>query len=208
MIKLVKDQEKLCIFNKKYDEKVVKLNNGIFVKEQIKKISYFVGTVIAGNDVFKKGDIVKVSYDETYSPIVPEDVSDILEYTPEEKFYRNIIKSLRKNTSLTPIQLKNHLKLPHCITDYEEGRADPTEETLQKIADYFHCSYSYIIGKTNNPNFDIIDNDNFPESMKDMDIQLVVDKGFKISEELCNDLLKFLDDARKEIIDEKMDFDL
>ena len=38
------------------------------------------------------------------------------------------------------------------ISNYENGVHEPTPEVLQKIADYFHVSVDYLLGRTKYPN--------------------------------------------------------
>ena len=39
------------------------------------------------------------------------------------------------------------------ITNWRLGKAKPSADALSKIADYFHVSVDYLLGRTDNPNF-------------------------------------------------------
>ena len=54
---------------------------------------------------------------------------------------------LRKNASLTQLQLSKNLNLAKATyARYEVGESEPTIETIIKIADYFNCSIDYLLG--------------------------------------------------------------
>ncbi len=45
------------------------------------------------------------------------------------------------------------LKTPGMLRRYERGEAEPSLETLIKIADYYHVSTDYLLGRTDQKNF-------------------------------------------------------
>lgn len=56
---------------------------------------------------------------------------------------------LRTEEGLTQKQLAKILYLnKHCISSYERGRSQPSHDTLVAIADYFHVSVDYLLGRT------------------------------------------------------------
>ncbi len=56
---------------------------------------------------------------------------------------------LRTEEGLTQKQLANILFLnKHCISSYERGRSQPSNDTLVAIADYFNVSVDYLLGRT------------------------------------------------------------
>jgi len=58
------------------------------------------------------------------------------------------LKELRKTKDITQEELAKQLQLsPSTIGMYETGRREPDFETLQRIADYFHVSTDYILGR-------------------------------------------------------------
>lgn len=58
------------------------------------------------------------------------------------------LKELRKTKDITQEELAKQLQLsPSAIGMYETGRREPDFDTLQKIADYFHVSTDYILGR-------------------------------------------------------------
>lgn len=66
-----------------------------------------------------------------------------------------IIKHLRESRGLSQEQLADNLGVDRTtIVKYETGASKPTRN-LQKIADYFHVSTDYLLGRTPNPNQEI-----------------------------------------------------
>jgi transcriptional regulator with XRE-family HTH domain len=59
------------------------------------------------------------------------------------------IKELRKLNGMTQIQAADSLGVARrTYQDYEFGVSSPNSETMQKMADLFHVSVDYIIGRT------------------------------------------------------------
>ena len=64
------------------------------------------------------------------------------------------LKELRKAKGLSQLRLATELNTTqNTISRYETGEREPGIEELIKIADYFHVSVDYLIGRTNNPGF-------------------------------------------------------
>ncbi|AFA49861.1 helix-turn-helix domain-containing protein [Acetobacterium woodii] len=63
------------------------------------------------------------------------------------------LKYLRNQKNLNQTELANALCLggKTTISSYENGYSSPDNETLSKIADYFHVSTDYLLGRTDNP---------------------------------------------------------
>jgi transcriptional regulator with XRE-family HTH domain len=61
----------------------------------------------------------------------------------------NRLTKLRKEVGLTQQQLADKLYISRdTYAQYEIGRRNPDYETLTKIADYFHVSTDYFLGRT------------------------------------------------------------
>lgn len=59
----------------------------------------------------------------------------------------NRIKELRKKKELTLIELSKKINIPNnTISQYENERRNPTEETWQKLANFFEVSVDYLKG--------------------------------------------------------------
>ena len=75
----------------------------------------------------------------TYSPII----------SPKEVKIMNNIKHLRKNANMTQIQLSQLLETDQStISKWELGKCLPDIQTLIKLADYFHVSLDFVLGRT------------------------------------------------------------
>ncbi|GMQ63524.1 helix-turn-helix domain-containing protein [Vallitalea maricola] len=62
------------------------------------------------------------------------------------------LKLLRLNKNLSQKNLATYLNIsPSTIGMYEQGRRQPDQETLQKLANYFNVNIDYLLGRTNNP---------------------------------------------------------
>ena len=61
---------------------------------------------------------------------------------------RENLRLLRKQAGLTQVELakKLHMK-QYAISDYELGRIEPTLQALSNIADYFHVSVDFLLGR-------------------------------------------------------------
>lgn len=61
----------------------------------------------------------------------------------------NRIKELREKNSLTLRGLGKEINMSSSrISQYETGKREPKEETLQRLADYFHVPVAYLKGYT------------------------------------------------------------
>ena len=59
------------------------------------------------------------------------------------------LSNLRKSRGLTQEELALEIFVSRSmIAKYETGKAYPTNEILQKIADYFDVSVDYLLGRT------------------------------------------------------------
>lgn len=62
------------------------------------------------------------------------------------------IRDLREDHDITQTELS---KILHCsqriYSNYERGDVDIPTEILIRLADYYHVSVDYLLGRTNNP---------------------------------------------------------
>lgn len=64
------------------------------------------------------------------------------------------IRDLREDHDLKQSDLAQYLKCTQvCYSYYENGHRDIPTDILIKLADYFHVSIDYLLGRTDNPTF-------------------------------------------------------
>ena len=62
------------------------------------------------------------------------------------------LRELRKQRGITQVKLSMDLNISqNSISRYEQGLREPDLATLGLIADYFHVSVDYLLGRTDNP---------------------------------------------------------
>jgi transcriptional regulator with XRE-family HTH domain len=62
------------------------------------------------------------------------------------------IKDLREKEELTQSEVAAYLKCTQaCYSYYERGTRDIPTEVLCQLADLYHTSTDYLLGRTNNP---------------------------------------------------------
>lgn len=63
--------------------------------------------------------------------------------------FANRLKLLREECKLSQEELGKIFHLSQSIiAHYEAGRKQPSQETLKKLADYFHTSVDYLLGRS------------------------------------------------------------
>ena len=74
-------------------------------------------------------------------------------YYIDRKVVLNVkIKELRERKEMSQAELAKMLNLsPSTIGMYEQGRRQPNHETLEKLADFFHVSTDYLLGREESP---------------------------------------------------------
>jgi transcriptional regulator with XRE-family HTH domain len=66
--------------------------------------------------------------------------------------YGNRLSELRDRRGYTQEELANLLGISRAaLSHYEKNRREPDFETLTKVADLFHVSIDYLIGRTDHP---------------------------------------------------------
>ena len=62
--------------------------------------------------------------------------------------FAEVLLQLRERTNITQKTLAAVLGItPSVISQYEKGKAMPGYDVMQKIADYFHVSVDYLLGR-------------------------------------------------------------
>ncbi|OFU67425.1 transcriptional regulator [Enterococcus sp. HMSC14A10] len=89
------------------------------------------------------------------------------------------IKKLAQKRGKTPKQIAMELGLGENLF-YKWKKSSPTADKLQLVANYFHVSTDYLLGRTNNPN---INDDELPKEfdIRDDTITMTYD-GIALSE--------------------------
>jgi transcriptional regulator with XRE-family HTH domain len=63
------------------------------------------------------------------------------------------LREIRKSRNISQLKLAMDLNMSqNTISRYETGEREPGINELIKIADYFHVSVDYLLGRTDNPN--------------------------------------------------------
>ncbi len=62
------------------------------------------------------------------------------------------IKELRKNRHISQLKMAMDLNMTqNTLSRYETGEREPGIKQLIRIADYFHVSLDYLVGRSNDP---------------------------------------------------------
>lgn len=62
------------------------------------------------------------------------------------------LKELRKKTDMTQIEFAKKFNIANgTVGNWESGKRQPDYATISKIADFFHVSTDYLLGRTDNP---------------------------------------------------------
>ena len=83
---------------------------------------------------------------------------DMTEKTEANVKYNERIKSLRQSKSITQSKLAKELSIAKTtLAAYEQGKSEPSINTILKLADFFNVSIDYLLGRTNikSPNVEI-----------------------------------------------------
>ncbi len=106
------------------------------------------------------------------------------------------LKELRKKNSISQIEIAKYLNIPRSTySNYENGYAQPDNQMLVKIADYFNVTTDYLLGRTEikNPyNYNISDdylvaepsNDYTVGNNRDLSNKQIAEKLQKLVDEL------------------------
>lgn len=76
--------------------------------------------------------------------LVKLDAAEVMDVLPN-------LKALRKETGISQQRLAETLGISQqSVNQYENHNIEPDIDTLSRLADYFHTTVDYIIGRTNN----------------------------------------------------------
>lgn len=65
------------------------------------------------------------------------------------------LKKLRKEAHLTQKDVADHFNTsPQSYAQWEKGQRSPSKESLEKLANFFNVSVSYLIGETDSKEFE------------------------------------------------------
>ena len=93
------------------------------------------------------------------------------------------LKRIRKEKNITQIRLSVAVEISQeTISAYENGKALPSAETLIKIADFLDVSIDYLLGRTDNPIVNTINNNEDSE---------LLNIYHKLNKEQKNDIITY-----------------
>lgn len=101
------------------------------------------------------------------------------------------LKELREKNQILSKNFANDMNVePATVTNWEKGNRFPKEDMLIKIADYFNCSVDYLLGRTDNPQSIV-----YQQQLNNNEIEIEIDKEYaqKLTTEEINSLFKELD---------------
>ncbi len=113
----------------------------------------------------------------------------------------NRITILRKKEKLSQSELAEKLNISQqSISSYENGKREPDNETLKKLADFFNVTTDYLLGRTDDPETVALRGDEIPKELRDVGIQyLELAKEMQdkqLSPESIKNLLKVVQDIK------------
>lgn len=84
------------------------------------------------------------------------------------------LKKARQRKKLTQEELAKKLKTTKgTISNYENGHSSPSNEMLKDLADVLDVSTDYLLGRTDNPNIDIVkDEEDFLNFINDPSLKV------------------------------------
>ena len=92
------------------------------------------------------------------------------------------LKELRKYHVMTQAEVAARLNLsPAAIGNYERGSREPGIEELILLADFFHVSLDYLVGRIDNPvngkkiiRYAVTDTLKIPDSLNEKEIDMII----------------------------------
>ena len=92
----------------------------------------------------------------------------------------NNLLTLRKELNLTQEEMSKKLNLGRCTYgNYEIERTDPSIDILIKLADFFECSIDYLVGRSNELDTVIIQNDISSDERELINVYKMLDYSLK-----------------------------
>lgn len=107
---------------------------------------------------------------------------------------------LRKEKGVRQEDVADYLNIARpTYTQYETNRRKPDIETLRRIADYFHCSLDFLLGRTDDPKPPGEDNSTEIDLEEIMKKEGIMFDGIPLDEEDKEDILEVMKIAWKTI---------
>ena len=112
------------------------------------------------------------------------------------------IRKLRLNNDLEQKELANKINISQAsLSAYEKEAKKPSYEVLDKLATYFSVSTDYLLGKTEYPNFRVIEKEELEEitgssrvaELVSQRLEIKVNgKPFQLDDQTKNEIVNFL----------------
>lgn len=110
--------------------------------------------------------------------------------------FGNRLKLLREEKLLSREELSDKFNLSYStISKYETDIRFPDQATLKMIADYFDVSTDYLLGRTTIKDGVIIDKNNIPEELRNIDVDHLVVAKYAQDKSIDAETLKEIIDA-------------
>ena len=110
----------------------------------------------------------------------------------------NTLKKLREQHKLSQAKVSELLKIPKSTyVTYEYGTREPNIEMIKKLADFYHVTTDYLLGRESSETdtFDQLTNE---FNMTTLERQ-IVENYFSLPESIRNDLMGFLQRTVEEV---------
>jgi len=116
--------------------------------------------------------------------------------------FQNRLRELRKQRKLTAREFGEKFNLAEStISGYETGARKPDMETVEKFADFFGVSVDYLLGRTDDPDPEIVRYEDLDEEERQIirELKAIADeKGLELtSPEFLNALKAAIDLAKR-----------
>jgi len=105
------------------------------------------------------------------------------------------IRQLRQECNLTQKQFASLFGLyDSTISQYENGKRQPEYKIIKQIADKFNVSIDWLLGRVENKDLAILENDELPRELKDIGVEyLMLAKEMKDKKIPPEDVRKIID---------------
>lgn len=108
------------------------------------------------------------------------------------------LRRLREERSITldDLAIKIH-STKSTLSRYENGKRTPNIEFIERVANFFNVSSDYLLGRTDKPNIELID-EGLPQELINAGIEAIeVFKGVKLIDLGPDDIKKLVEFAKK-----------
>lgn len=112
------------------------------------------------------------------------------------------LKKLRTEKKIRQDEMANHIGVARTTyASYEQGYREPDQETLTKIADFFHVNVDYLLARTDDPtprNSDVL-------PLNDIGIQVIMRAKEEMSPKAYQKFVDITEKMRRMIEEEEND---